>query len=125
MGPGVEGEVDGGGGGPGVGGEVDGGGGGKRGGEGAARGGGGGGKGRRTRGATQKINRVEPAILTIHSGNKKNVDGLVKVVALPKLCFRLPASRGASIGELFTIHALFVSGVGGWMQLEWTARMSR
>ena len=56
---------------------------------------------------------------------KKSVDGLVKMVALPKLCFRLPASRGASIGKLFTIHALFVSGVGGWMQLEWTARVSR
>ena len=75
--------------------------------------------------ATQKNDQVEPAILTIHPGNKKNVDGLVKVVALPKLCFRLPASRGASIGELFTIHALFVSGVGGWMQLEWSARVSR
>ena len=29
-----------------------------------------------------------------------------------------PASLGASIGGLFTIHAIFVSGVGGWMQLE-------
>ena len=28
-----------------------------------------------------------------------------------------PVSLGASIGGLFTIHALFVSGVGGWMQL--------
>ena len=30
-----------------------------------------------------------------------------------------------SIGGLFTIHALFVSGVGGWMQLEWAASVSR
>ena len=36
-----------------------------------------------------------------------------------------PASLGASIGGLFTIHALFVSGVGGWMQLEWAASVSR
>ena len=71
------------------------------------------------------MNQAEPAILTIHSGKKKSVDGLVEVGAPPKLFFLWPASLGASIGGLFTIHALFVSGVGGWMQLEWAASVSR
>ena len=77
------------------------------------------------------MNQAEPAILTIHSGKKKSVDGLVKAGRPSKAVFVLPASLcgpaslGASIGGLFTIHALFVSGVGGWMQLEWAASVSR
>ena len=74
--------------------------------------------------ATQKNDQVQPAILTIHSGKKER--GRTHENGRPSKAEMLwPVSLGASIGGLFTIHALFVSGVGGWMQLEWAASVSR
>ena len=50
--------------------------------------------------ATRKNDQVEPAILTIHSGNKKSVDGLVKAGAPPKLFLCcLPRSVGLPRSE--------------------------
>ena len=66
--------------------------------------------------ATQKNDQVEPAILTIHSGKKKERGRTHENGRPSKAEMLWPASLGASIGRLFTIHALFVSGVGGWIQ---------
>ena len=63
---------------------------------------------------------------TDHPLRKQKERGRTRDSGRPsKADFVWPASLGASIGGLFTILVLFLSSVGGWMQLQWTARVSR
>ena len=64
-------------------------------------------------------------MLTIHPGKKKSADGLMRSRRPSKAGFFVISRLGTSIGGIFEIRALFFSGVGGWILIEWLSGEAR
>ena len=60
-------------------------------------------------------------MFTIHPGKKKSADGLMRSRRPSKAGFFVISRLGTSIGGIFEIRALFFSGVGGWILIEWAS----